>query len=71
MFESYQKSVDERVDKRILELEKLYNLTEAENKALKAESKAKILLLLLFLLILILSFVLFVYSKRKRMAKLK
>lgn len=71
MFESYQKSVDERVDKRILALEKLYDLTEAENKALKAETNTRIFALISLLLILIISFILSIYSKRKRMAKLK
>lgn len=70
-FNSFQQSVGERVDKRILELEKLYDLTETENKALKAESNTRIFAFVSLLLILIMSFILFVYSKRKRVAKLK
>lgn len=70
-FNSYEQSVNDRLDKRILELEKLYDLTETENKALKAESNTRIFALISLLLILIMSFILFVYSKRKRVAKLK
>ena len=70
-FNSYEHSVNDRLDKKILELEKLYDLTEAENKALKAESNARIFALISLLLILIMSFILYVYSKRKRVTKLK
>jgi len=71
MFGSYKQSVNERVDKRILELEKRYNHNEAESKAFKAEVKTKILALFIFLLLLVISFILFAYSKHKKISKLK
>lgn len=71
MFEIYQKSVDYRIEKRILELEKLYDLTDSENKALKAETDVIILTVLSCMLLLLISFILYVYVKRKKIAKLK
>ncbi len=38
-FEAYEKSIDTRLDTQIQELEKRYNLAEAENKALKAQKR--------------------------------
>lgn len=71
MFDVYQRSVNDRIENRILELEKLYDLTDAENKALKAETNAKIFTLISFLLLLMISFILYIQSKRKKTRKLK
>lgn len=70
-FEEYQKSIDNRLNTQIVELEKRYNLSESENKALKAERKSQIWLMLMIVVVfLVMLFVLYAL-KQRTIAKLK
>jgi hypothetical protein len=71
MFDFYQQSVNKRVENKILELEKRYDLADAENNALKAEAKASIFFALFLLVILLIIFIFIVYQKQKKVAQLK
>lgn len=67
--EVYESSVDKIADKQILELEKRYDLSEAENKVLKAKSRNIIYVVLLILLTLLIIIGVF-HFKRKRIIDL-
>jgi len=55
MFNAYKISVDERINKRIFELEKQYNLSKAENKVLKAQAKIKVLIIVVLALLILMT----------------
>lgn len=70
-FEVYKQGINGRIDKKILELEKRYDLTEAENKTLKSEARST--MLTIFLLLTLLFFVILgtIYYKRRKINILK
>lgn len=70
-FEVYEYYVDEQTNQRILELEKQYDLTEAENRALKAKSKTRIVIILCVILFLSIALVLSIYYKHRKIAQLE
>ncbi|MDO5523683.1 MAG: hypothetical protein Q4G48_06515 [Bacteroidia bacterium] len=70
-FDVYENSIDNRLDTQIQELEKRYNISEAENKALKAQQNVSIWLGVALIAILLLV-LLGVYTRHQRtIAKLK
>lgn len=70
-FDTYEKSIDDRLDTRILELEKRYNLSEAENKTLKARRNVRIWLAIALIVVLLLV-LLGIYTRNQRtIGKLK
>ncbi len=70
-FDAYEAGIDNRLDTRILELEKRYNLSEAENKALKARQNARIWVGISLIIMLLLA-LLGIHTRNQRaMGKLK
>lgn len=70
-FDTYEKSIDDRLDTRILELEKRYNLSEAEKKTLKARRNVRIWLAIALIVVLLLV-LLGIYTRNQRtIGKLK
>ncbi len=66
-FEAYEKSIDTRLDTQIQELEKRYNLAEAENKALKAQKRGgRIFTSVSLSLLLLLAAVIFDWNRRRK-----
>ncbi len=51
-FELYEETIDKRLNTQILELEKRYNLSEAENKMLKAQRNSRIWFIIAVFLLL-------------------
>lgn len=70
-FEAYEKSIDTRLDTQIQELEKRYNLAEAENKALKAQKRGRIFTSVSLSLLLLLAAVIFDWNRRRKIALLE
>lgn len=70
-FEEYKKSIDNRLNTQIVEIEKRYNLSESENKALKAERKSQIWLLLMIVVAFIVVLFVLYMLKQRTIAKLR
>lgn len=70
MFEVYEHYVNDQSDKIILELEKRYDLTEAENKAFRSRMKTRILFILSVTLVLLIALISSVYYKHQKIAQL-
>ncbi len=70
-FEMYNQSVRDRVDTRIVELERIYDLTEAENEALRAKQQNLRIIIGMLILTMVLVFILMYARKVRRTAKLK
>jgi len=71
MFNAYKISVDERINKRIFELEKQYNLSKAENKVLKAQAKIKVLIIVVLALLILMTVLASAFYKHKTITILK
>lgn len=69
--ELYKNSVRERLDMQIEELEKRYDLSEAENKVLRAYQQNLLIIIGALVLLIILIFILMYAWKIKRRAKIK
>ena len=67
----YNQSVRDRVDTRIVELERIYDLTEAENEALRAKQQNLRIIIGMLILTMVLVFILMYARKVRRTAKLK
>ena len=64
--ELYKSSVQDRLDTQIAEIEKKYDLTESENKALKAHQQTmQIIIVALILMIVLIIIIMHVYRIRK------
>ncbi|WP_157279221.1 tetratricopeptide repeat protein [Proteiniphilum acetatigenes] len=70
-FELYNQSISDRLDTRIVELEKKYDLSEAENEALRARQQSLRVIIGALILVIILIFILMYSWKIRRTAKLK
>ncbi len=69
--ESYKNSVRNRLDTQIAELEKKYDLTEAENEVLRARQQNLLVIIAALGLLIILIFILMYLRKVRRLAQLK
>ena len=66
-FGEYQKSVKDRLDTQVMELEKKYDLSEAENAALRSrQGTLYIALLASFLAVLLITFIMLTMRNRKK-----
>ncbi len=70
-FELYNKSISDRLDTRIAELEKKYDLSEAENEALRARQQSLLVIIGALMLVIVLVFILMYAWKVRRTARLK
>lgn len=70
-FDVYKQGVNDRINKNILELEKRYDLTEAENKTLKSEARSRILAIFLLLILIFFEILGVIYYKRRKINILK
>ncbi len=70
-FELYNHSIRDRLDMRIAELERIYDLTEAENEALKARQQNLRIIIGALILVIVLVFIVMYAWKVRRTAKLK
>ncbi len=70
-FSLYSQSIRDRLDTRIVELEKKYDLTEAENEALRAKQQNLRIIIGMLILTMVLVFILMYARKVRRTAKLK
>lgn len=70
-FELYNQSISDRLDTRIVELEKKYDLSEAENEALRARQQSLRVIIGALILVIILIFIIMYSWKIRRTAKLK
>lgn len=66
----HEKTIKQETDKRILEFDKQYDLTEAENKALKAETRNKEFLLAIISLLLTILAAFFYYRRKQKITVL-
>lgn len=70
-FELHNQSISDRLDTRIVELEKKYDLSEAENEALRARQQSLRIIIGALVLVIVLVFILMYAWKVRRTAKLK
>lgn len=69
--EAYKKSISGRLDTQIAELEKRYDLTEAENEALRVRQQSLRIVIGALLLIIVLIFILVYAQKVRRATQMK
>ena len=67
--EIHRKIIDKEIDTNIFELEKQYDLSQSENKALQAEAKTRIAIIVILCLIILLIIFIFYIQTRKIKAK--
>ncbi|SFS47737.1 hypothetical protein SAMN05216365_1086 [Porphyromonadaceae bacterium NLAE-zl-C104] len=70
-FDLHNQSINDRLDTRIVELEKKYDLTEAENEVLKARQQNLLIVIGALTLLIVLVFILMYAWKVRRTTKLK
>lgn len=70
-FELYEKSVKDRLNTQIMELEKKYDLSEAENIALKSQQNTLIIALIALMLAMLASILIMLNIKNRREARIK
>jgi hypothetical protein len=70
-FELYEKSVKNRLNTQIMELEKKYDLSEAENIALKSQQNTLIIALIALMLAMLASILIMLNIKNRREARIK
>jgi hypothetical protein len=70
-FELYEKSVKNRLNIQIMELEKKYDLSEAENIALKSQQNTLIIALIALMLAMLASILIMLNIKNRREARIK
>lgn len=70
-FDLHHKSIRDRLDTRITELERIYDLTEAENEVLRARQQNLRIIIGALILFIVLVFILMYAWKVRRTAKLK
>lgn len=70
-FSLYSQSIRDRLDTRIVELEKKYDLTEAENEALRVRQQNLRIVIGTLVLVIVLIFIVMYAFKVRRSAKLK
>ena len=70
-FKTYQSSEERRLDTHIIELEKKYDLSEAENTALKSRQNLLIITIISLTLIIILTVLLMINWRNKRKARME
>lgn len=70
-FDLHNQSISDRLDTRIVELEKKYDLTEAENEVLKARQQNLLIVIGALTLLIVLVFILMYAWKVRRTTKLK
>lgn len=70
-FELHNQSISDRLDTRIVELEKKYDLSEAENEALRARQQSLLVIIGALILVIILVIILMYAWKVRRTARLK
>ena len=70
-FSLYSQSIRDRLDTRIVELEKKYDLTEAENEVLRARQQNLRIVIGTLVLVIVLIFIVMYAFKVRRSAKLK
>ncbi|MEA4916243.1 hypothetical protein [Proteiniphilum sp.] len=70
-FELHNQSISDRLDTQIAELEKRYDLTEAENEVLRARQQNLRIVIATLILVIVLVFILMYAWKVRRTAKLK
>lgn len=66
----HEETIEQETNKRILELDKKYDLTEAENKALKSEAKSIIFLFAAVSLLLVVLVILIYYRRKQKIDRL-
>lgn len=69
--EMYEESVDKQLDTQIVELEKKYNLSEAENKILKTEAHNRFLFAVLLVLVMVIGVAAFMINRRRKIVRLE
>ena len=70
-FKLHNQSISDRLDTRIVELEKKYDLSEAENEALRARQQSLLVIIGALMLVIVLVFILMYAWKVRRTARLK
>ncbi len=70
-FDLHNQSISDRLDTRIVELEKKYDLSEAENEALRARQQSLLVIIGALMLVIVLVFILMYAWKVRRTARLK
>ena len=69
--EVYETAVAKQLDTQIVELEKKYNLSEAENKTLKAEFRNRVYFCISVFLVVIIGVFLFLANRQRKIMKLE
>ena len=70
-FTMYEKSVKDRLNTQVMELEKKYDLSEAENIALKSQQNTLIIAIIALLLAMLATILIMLNVKNRREAKIK
>lgn len=70
-FDLYEKSVKDRLNTQVMELEKKYDLSEAENIALKSQQNTLIIAIIALLLAMLATILIMLNVKNRREAKIK
>lgn len=70
-FDMYEKSVKDRLNTQVMELEKKYDLSEAENIALKSQQNTLIIAIIALLLAMLATILIMLNVKNRREAKIK
>ncbi|HBX44948.1 hypothetical protein [Limibacterium fermenti] len=68
--DAYQNTIETHCDTKILELEKRYDLAEADNKALKAEARSRLWIGLAILLAITSGITVYVVNRQRKIAEL-